>query len=219
MKRELRLTGDGSHTVYLNELDEPYHSVHGAVQESMHVFIKQGFHEVRKSSLRILEMGLGTGLNLILTLLESEKLGIDVYYHAVEKYPLIPSEFSILNFEKVLACKPIGNLLKMHEAPWEEDFALTKNFHIHKQKADFKSMNPNGKFDLVYFDAFAPAKQPQLWTAEIFLKLYNLMKPEAILVTYTSKGSVRRTLISCGFDVVKLPGPPGKLEMIRAVKR
>jgi tRNA U34 5-methylaminomethyl-2-thiouridine-forming methyltransferase MnmC len=125
----------------------------------------------------------------------------------------------MLNFEKVIADNPKGRLLQMHEAPWDVNFALTENFLIHKEKADFRSMNPNGKFDLVYFDAFAPAKQPHLWTVEIFSKLYNLMNPEAILVSYTSKGSVRRALTYCGFKVVKLPGPPGKWEMIRATKR
>ena len=219
MNREFRLTEDGSQTMYVNELDEAYHSIHGAIQESMHVFINHGFHNIRKSPLRVLEMGLGTGLNLILTLLESEKLGIDVYYHAVEKYPLVPSEYNMLNFEKIISCSPKGRLVKMHEALWEEDFNLTENFLIHKEKADFRSMNPSGKFNLVYFDAFAPDKQPQLWTAEIFSKLHVLLDPEAILVTYTSKGSVRRALISCGFEVIKLPGPPGKWEMIRATKR
>jgi tRNA U34 5-methylaminomethyl-2-thiouridine-forming methyltransferase MnmC len=125
----------------------------------------------------------------------------------------------MLNFEKILSINPKGILLKMHKAPWGEDFNLTGNFLIHKEKADFSSMSPSGKFDLVYFDAFAPDKQPKLWTVEIFSRLYNLMNPGAILVTYTSKGSVRRALISCGFEVIKLPGPPGKWEMIRATKR
>jgi tRNA U34 5-methylaminomethyl-2-thiouridine-forming methyltransferase MnmC len=219
MNRELRLTKDGSHTMYVNELDEPYHSIHGAIQESKHVFINQGFHKIRKSPVRVLEMGLGTGLNLLLTLHESKKPGFGVYYHAVEKYPLIPSEYNMLNFEKVISCNPKGILLKMHKAPWGKDYNLTGNFIIHKEKTDFSSMSPAGKFDLVYFDAFAPDKQPQLWTGEIFSKLFNLLNPGAILVTYTSKGSVRRTLISCGFEVIKLPGPPGKWEMIRATKR
>lgn len=219
MNREFRLTEDGSQTMYVNELDEAYHSIHGAIQESMHVFINQGLHKIQKSPVRILEMGLGTGLNLILTLRESEKLGIDVYYHAVEKYPLVPSEYNMLNFENIIACSPKGSLLNMHQAPWEEDFNLTENFLIHKKKADFRSMNPAGKYDLVYFDAFAPDKQPHLWTVKIFSNLHDLLNPGAILVTYTSKGSVRRTLISCGFEVFRLPGPPGKWEMIRATKR
>ena len=210
MNREFRLTEDGSHTMYINELDETYHSIHGAIQESMHVFINQGLHKIQKSPVRILEFGLGTGLNLILTLRESEKLGIGVYYHAVEKYPLVPSEYNMLNFENIIDCSPKGSLVNMHEAPWEEDYNLTENFLIHKEKADFRSMNPSGKYDLVYYDAFAPEKQPHLWTVDIFSNLHDLLNPGAFLATYTSKGNVRRTLISCGFEVIRLPGPPGK---------
>lgn len=219
MNRELRVTEDGSHTMYVNELDEPYHSIRGAIHESMHVFINQGLCQIQKSPVRILELGMGTGLNLILTLRESEKSGVGVYYHAVEKYPLVPSEYNLLNFENSIASCPKGSLVKMHEAPWEEDFNLTENFLIHKEKADLRSMNPAGKYDLVYFDAFAPDKQPHLWTVEVFSNLHDLLNPGAILVTYVSKGSVRRALISCGFEVVKLPGPPGKWEMVRATKR
>ncbi|MEN8228800.1 MAG: tRNA (5-methylaminomethyl-2-thiouridine)(34)-methyltransferase MnmD [Bacteroidota bacterium] len=219
MQRELRLTEDGSHTLFVKGLDEPYHSIHGALQESNHIFIKQGFQTVQKSPLNILEIGLGTGLNMMLSLVESLKHGVDVYYHAVEKYPLIPSEYLKLNFEKIISGIPTGSLIRMHEAPWNDEFSLTERFRIHKEESDFRSMSPKGIFDLVYFDAFAPDKQPHLWTTEIFSKLNKLMNPNAILVSYSAKGSVRRALVSSGFDVIKIPGPPGKREMIRACKR
>jgi len=219
MDRTLRLTEDGTHTLYVGELDETYHSIRGAMEESMHVFINQGFNKVRKTPMRILEIGLGTGLNVLLTLVESIRYELDVYYYAVEKYPLTPFEYSQLNYEKIIPGIPEGNLIKIHEAPWEKDNPITEKFLIHKELSDFRNMNPTGGFDLVCFDAFAPDKQPHLWSTAIFSQLYDLMSPGGILVSYSSKGNVRRALISCGFEVKKLPGPPGKWEMIRATRR
>ncbi|MCK4750370.1 MAG: tRNA (5-methylaminomethyl-2-thiouridine)(34)-methyltransferase MnmD [Bacteroidales bacterium] len=219
MKRELRLTEDGSHTVYVNDLDEPYHSIHGALQESRHVFINQGFQKIAKSPLHILELGLGTGLNMMLTLVEAESLGLEVYYYAVEKYPLKSEEYFQLNHEQVIEGLPFGSLVRMHEAPWDEQFQLSDTFFIHKEQADFRAMKPPGMFDLVYFDAFAPDKQPHLWSADIFEMLSHLVNPGGLVVSYTSKGSVRRALASNGFTVERVPGPPGKIEMIRATKR
>jgi tRNA U34 5-methylaminomethyl-2-thiouridine-forming methyltransferase MnmC len=218
MNRELRITGDGSHTVYVADLDEPYHSIHGAVQESEHVFIRQGFHQLDRSPVRILEIGFGTGLNAILTLVESISDQREVYYHAVEKYPLEAGEYNRLNFDQLISGCPEGIFMEMHNAPWGEAVPLLNTFSIFKERADFRSMDPAGKFDLVYFDAFAPKKQPHLWTEDIFSRLHKLMFPKGILVSYTSMGSVRRALISCSFHVEKIPGPPGKREMIRAIR-
>jgi len=218
MKRSLRLTEDGSHTLFHSDLDEPYHSVHGAIQESMHVFINQGLRKINKSKLRILEMGFGTGLNLLLTLLESSKKGISVHYHTVEKYPLIPAEYKDLNYELVLDELPAGILQKIHTSPWGLEVILSSDFTLNKELSDFRSMNPDGPFDLVYFDAFAPVKQPELWSSEVFSSIARLTNPGAVLVTYSSKGSVRRALKDCGFNVLKAPGPLGKWEMIRAVR-
>lgn len=218
MKRSLSLTEDGSHTLYLSELEEPYHSMHGAIQESSHVFINQGFLQLTKKKLRILEIGMGTGLNLILSLLESTNKDIGVHYHAVEKYPLIPSEYSRLNYETILKDLPEGILKKIHKAPWELIVDLSPAFSLFKEQSDFRSMNPKGTFDLVYFDAFSPDKQPKLWSTEVFSRIAGLTKPGAILVTYSSKGIVRRALSDCGFHVTKVAGPPGKREMIRATR-
>ena len=218
VNRELRITEDGSHTIYLKDLDEPYHSIHGSIQESMHVFINQGFQLIEHSPIHILELGLGTGLNILLTLAISGNRRMEVNYHAVEKYPLSPKEFKVLNFEQFIPDLPEGSLLAIHEGPWEQDFNISGNFRLYKELADIRSMVPIGKYDLVYFDAFAPDKQPELWGEEVFSRIANSMNPGAILVTYAAKGSVRRTMKACGLQVEKVPGPPGKREMIRACR-
>lgn len=218
LKREIRITEDGSHTFFLPEMDETYHSIHGALQESKHVFLRQGYHTLKKEKLRILETGFGTGLNALLTLAESVSSGQDVYYHAVEKYPLRPEEYSILNFEHHFEEIVPGSLTRMHDAPWGEEVQLNDHFTLFKEYSDFRLMEPPGMFDLVYFDAFDPQKQPHLWTQDIFCRISKQVKPGGILVTYSVRGSVRRALISCGFQVEKVPGPPGKREMIRATR-
>jgi len=218
MKREFRVTEDGSHTLYLPELDEPYHSIHGAIQESLHVFLGQGFLTLDKPSVNILEIGFGTGLNALLTLAEAKRRSIEVQYHAIEKYPLDYEEYSHLNFETFIDGISPGSLMKLHDAPWEKAARITENFTLIKELSDIRAMNPKGPFDLVYFDAFAPQKQAHLWTEQIFSSIFKALEPGGILVTYTSKGSVRRALISCGFEVKKVPGPPGKREMIRAIR-
>jgi tRNA U34 5-methylaminomethyl-2-thiouridine-forming methyltransferase MnmC len=216
MKRELRVTEDGSHTLYLPELDEPYHSIHGAIQESRHVFLDHGLLTFNLRSLNILEIGFGTGLNAMLALAETHKRGLLINYHAVEKYPLNYKEYSRINFEELIEEVPPGSLMKLHEAPWEEPVQITQGFTITKEQSDFRTMNLGGPFDLVYFDAFAPQKQPHLWSEAIFRTISEALNPGGVLVTYTCMGSVRRSLISCGFDVKKVPGPPGKREMLRA---
>ncbi len=219
MERSLKITEDGSHTMFVKGLDEPYHSTHGALQESLHVFIKQGLLTVKQSSVRILELGFGTGLNALLTLRESIPLNLDVYYHAVEKYPLKDSEYTLLNYEKVIQHLPKGTLHRMHSCPWGEACQISDRFTLYKEEADFRSMKLPPNFTLIYFDAFSPDKQPDLWTHEVLGAIGQVCEQGAILVTYSSKGVVRRTLTSCGFDVDKVSGPPGKREMIRAIKR
>jgi tRNA U34 5-methylaminomethyl-2-thiouridine-forming methyltransferase MnmC len=219
MKRSLRITEDGSLTVFVKELDESYHSTHGALQESMHVFIKQGLMTVNRPSVKILELGFGTGLNAVLTFTEALKHKLDIYYHAVEKYPLEESEYNKLNYEKLIGDLPKGILHRLHSCHWEEPVQISQGFTLHKEKADFRSMKIPSHINLVYFDAFSPDKQPKLWTEEVIGSIGHVCDQGAILVTYSSKGVVRRTLDSCGFDVKKIPGPPGKREMIRARKR
>jgi tRNA U34 5-methylaminomethyl-2-thiouridine-forming methyltransferase MnmC len=219
MKRELRLTDDGSHTLYLKELDEPYHSTHGAIQESLHIFIGQGFLTLDGPSLSILEIGFGTGLNALLTLAEAEKRGIEVQYHGIEKFPVNYEEYSSLNYEEFIDGIDPGTLVKLHQDPWGEAVRITENFTLTKELTDIRTMNPKGPFDLVYFDAFAPQKQEDLWSEEIFRSISRALKPGGILVTYTSMGIVKRALRSCGFVVKRAPGPPGKRHTLRATKR
>lgn len=219
MERSLRITDDGSHTMFVNGMDEPYHSTHGALQESMHIFIKQGLRTVEQTTIRILELGFGTGLNALLTLNESIIQNLDIYYHTVEKYPLNDFEYNLLNYEEFAVPLNQGVLNRMHSSPWGEPVKISDHFTLYKEKSDFCSMNPSTHINLVYFDLFSPDKQPGLWSADIFRSISKVTDPGAVLVTYSSKGSVRRTLDSCGFNVFKVAGPPGKIEMIRAIKR
>lgn len=219
MERKLMITEDGSHTLFVNGMEEPYHSTHGALQESSHIFIKHGLHTLDKDTVSILELGFGTGLNALLTCIESISLDLDIYYHAVEKYPLNESEYKKLNYEKLLKSSPKGLLHKLHSCPWEKKVQVSERFTLYKENADFRSMNPPSKMKLIYFDAFSPDKQPELWKPAIFGSIARLAAPGAILVTYSSKGSVRRALSSNGFEVFKVAGAHGKREMIRAIKR
>jgi tRNA U34 5-methylaminomethyl-2-thiouridine-forming methyltransferase MnmC len=219
MERRLKITEDGSHTIYVRGLDEPYHSTHGAFQESMHVFIKQGLLTVKQPSVRILELGFGTGLNALLTFAQSIPLKLDIFYHAVEKYPLMEHEYKLLNYEKLVEHVPKGTLDRIHSCPWGEPVQISDRFTLYKEEADFRSMKLSPNINLAYFDAFSPDKQPELWTPEIMGAIGRVSDTGAILVTYSSKGIVRRALNSCGFDVLKVAGPPGKREMIRAIKR
>ena len=219
MKRELRITEDGSHTLYVPEMEESYHYVHGAIQESLHVFLGQGFLTLDKAFLNILEIGFGTGLNALLTLAEANKRDIKVRYHSIEKYPLDYVEYSQLNYEEFIEGLTPGNLMKMHESPWDETVAINDHFTLLKEKSDLREIKPQGPYDLVYFDAFDPEKQAHLWTQQVFDLISSAVKPGGVLVTYTSKGNVRRALISCQFDVKRVPGPPGKRHILRATMR
>lgn len=219
MKRELQITEDGSHTLFVPEMEETYHSVHGAIQESLHVFLGQGFLTLDKEFLNILEIGFGTGLNALLTLAEANKRDIKVRYHGIEKYPLDYEEYSLLNYENFIEGLTPGNLMKMHESPWNEAVPISDHFTLFKEQSDLREIKLQGPYDLVYFDAFDPVKQAHLWTEQVFDRLSSAVKPSGVLVTYTSKGNVRRALISCQFDVKKVPGPPGKRHILRATRR
>lgn len=224
MERQIILTADGSHTVSIPEMNVTYHSVHGAIQESMHVFINAGFnyragHSNISDQLSILEIGFGTGLNALLTAIEAEKTGKSIYYAALEPSPLNNDEILSLNY-----CELLGRLdlqkdfIKMHDCKWNKGIAVTENLLIYKSNNTLQTFEHATQFHLIYFDAFAPSAQPELWTLEVFRKLYNLLLTDGVLVTYCSKGDVRRTMQAEGFAVEKIPGPPGKREMLRAMK-
>jgi len=221
MKREIIITEDGSTTIHIPEWDEQYHSKHGAIQEAYHVFIEMGFFYFLKRNqpkpLQILEIGFGTGLNAIITLIEAKKSKIEVDYIGVEAYPIAPDEVEKLNYTQQL--KISSELFqKLHQCNWESLEEITKDFKLLKQKKFFSEIEDQNNFHLIYFDAFGARVQPELWTVEIFQKMYNALKPEGVLVTYSAKGSVRRAMQEVGFTVERLPGPPGKREMLRGTK-
>jgi tRNA U34 5-methylaminomethyl-2-thiouridine-forming methyltransferase MnmC len=214
MDRKLKRTGDGSHTIYIPDLDEHYHSVNGAVEESEHIYIGAAFGYSNKNPVRVLEFGLGTGLNVLLTFLRSRESGREVFYHAIEKYPLSKTELEMLNLSDF---NP-DIFERIHSADWGIEVGIAGNFTLFKERADFREAVPEGLFDVIYYDAFGPEVQPALWTAEVFNKVYKLAAPGAVLTTYSSKGQVRRNMKSAGFFIEKLPGPTGKREIIRATK-
>lgn len=222
MHLEIRQTKDGSNTLYVPELNEHYHSVHGALQESQHVFIKHGLEHVlnSKKDIKILEVGFGTGLNAILTYPFALAQKAFIQYDTLEKYPLTDEVVAQLHFEKVILNPELQDVFQqMHKAAWNEPVGLIPYFtlqKIHETLEEF--VPPHAYYDLIYFDAFAPEKQPELWSDEMFKKLYKATRPGGILVTYCAKGSFKRSLKAAGFEVEALPGPPGKREMTRGLK-
>ena len=221
MQREIVITEDGSTSLFVPEIDEYFHSHFGAIQESKHIFIQSGFLYDRiqkKSNISILEIGFGTGLNCYLTYLQNLEIDKRIYYEGIEFYPLSSLEYNNLNYSKHLNSESTKDMfLKLHQSPWNQEINIDKKFKLFKRDESFEhiSLKPN-QFDLVYFDSFSPDKQPEMWTH--FLKIYDTMKPGAILVTYSTKGIVKRALKSSGFSIEKLAGPKGKREILRAFK-
>ncbi len=215
------ITADGSHTIRLPEQNITYHSHYGAIQESLHVFIQAGLHEVirRKKALNIFELGFGTGLNALLSMAESERHQLQLNYHGLEAFPLEIAMVEALNYETLLPGLPVKDWLKtLHTSPAGETVHLSKHVTFTRTQALWQAFESKETFDLVYMDAFAPEIQPELWTEEVFIKMNGMMQPGACLVTYCSKGSVRRAMKAAGLTVTKIPGPPGKREMVRAFK-
>jgi tRNA U34 5-methylaminomethyl-2-thiouridine-forming methyltransferase MnmC len=214
------LTKDGSHTIYLPELKESFHSKNGAISESRHVFIDAGLNARRLNSMNVFEMGFGTGLNALLTWIECKKKGRKVNYHTVEINPLKDEIFRKLNYEEILDLSQEERQVfrLMHNAPWGKDTLMDDHFSLCKFQVSLLDFDFTEKYDLIYFDAFSPEKQPDIWTYEIFKKLFAATNPGAVLTTYCAKGKVKRILKDVGFEIEMLPGPPGKREMIRAIK-
>lgn len=218
MERRLELTGDGSHTIRIPSMHTAYHSRFGAVQESMHVFIEAGFRyyaREKNGPIRIFEMGFGTGLNALLTMLAANNR--PVWYEAVEAFPLEEEIAAGLNYYERLGGKEVGDWFeKLHRCSWNVPVEIKRDFTLVKHLTLLEEYHPDQQFDLVYFDAFDPDVQPALWTVDLFSRLSGSMKAGGILVTYSSKGAVQRALRAAGFAVEKLPGPPGKREIVRA---
>jgi tRNA U34 5-methylaminomethyl-2-thiouridine-forming methyltransferase MnmC len=211
-------TSDGSHTIYVPELDEHYHSTHGAVQESEFIFINNGFRFCKSDPVSILEIGFGTGLNALMTAIEAIAGTRKVNYTSLEKYPLEKDIIKSLNYHEFAGAMGKEIFQLIHSSQWNTDTFICKNFTLNKIKTDLTREKPSGIYNLIYFDAFGPDKQPEMWTREIFDGISSVTAKDGILVTYSAKGEVKRTLRACGFEVSLIPGPPGKRQMIRAVK-
>ena len=219
MKREIITTSDGSKTIHLPEWNEQYHSKHGAIQEALHVFIKNGLDLFQNEKVALLEIGFGTGLNAFITFLEASKRNLEIAYTGVEAYPVALEEIKELNYQEVLNAEIYAEYFdKMHAAAWENSIEISEKFSLLKRKQFFKDINDTGAYNLIYFDAFGARVQPELWSEDIFAKMYKALKLKGVLVTYSAKGSVRRAMQAVGFEVERLPGPPGKREMLRAIK-
>jgi len=218
MKTELKITKDGSHTLFVPEIDECYHSTHGAIQESRHIFIEAGLKQCSKQEIRVLEIGFGTGLNAFLTLVEAEASGKKIHYTTLEKYPVEMEKADQLNYSEEIDSGKKQIFLQLHTVAWNEEIRITPFFTLKKIEVDFTEAVFDTKFDVVYFDAFSPEKQPEMWSKELFERIVSHCSPGSVLTTYCAKGIVRRAMQDAGFKVERLPGPPGKREILRGLR-
>lgn len=220
MQPKIIITDDGSHTLRLDEMDENYHSTHGAAQESTHVFIKAGLSQINKSKITIFEVGFGTALNALLTWRYAKEHNLNIQFYTIEKFPIQETIWKQLNHGKHFGEKEELMYTQLHQAEWGKLVECNQHFSICKLNTDLNQLNWKtiATADLTYFDAFAPNKQSEMWSVEVFQNIFNKMNPEGIFVTYCAKGQVRRDLQSAGFSVERIPGPPGKREMLRAKK-
>ena len=216
MKKELIITKDGSHSLFVPDLNETYHSVHGSISESIHVFINNGLLSHPKKNINILEIGFGTGLNTLLTLKNIKHRKI--HYTSLEPYPISSEIYNKLNFHTLINSDS-DTFLELHTSNWEEEVFISENFTLYKTQKKIQNFISKKKFDIIYFDAFSPETQAEMWTEEVFKKCFNLLNKDGFLVTYCAKGVVKRTLKSIGYEVETLDGPTGKREMTRANKK
>lgn len=221
MRTEIEQTSDGSHTLFVPELDEHYHSINGAIQESQHIFINAGLKSCKKEDIHIFEVGFGTGLNAFLTANETTNSSKKIYYTTIEAYPLPFNLIEKLNYTQQIRSSNKELFFQLHKAEWEQDVLINENFILKKIKVDFTEFNFEKiqYIDIIYFDAFAPDKQPDMWRQDIFDRLFHLMNKDGILVTYCAKGAIRRMIQQAGFTMERLPGPPGKREILRGTKK
>lgn len=218
LKREIIRTNDGSTTIHLPEWDESYHSKHGAIQEACHVFIKNGMSLFEGKPIIVLEIGFGTGLNCFITYLESKKNNQTIDYVGVEAYPVQMDEAMQMNYPNEIDASESSIFKQMHECSWEFKNKLSTTFTLTKRKQFFQNIQDDATFDLIYFDAFGYRVQPELWSEAIFSAMFKALQPSGVLVTYACRTSIKNAMISAGFSVEKLPGAPGKREMLRATK-
>ena len=215
---EIVITGDGSHTLYVSELDEHYHSIHGAIQESDHVFIINGLDYCKADQVCIFETGFGTGLNAFLSAIYSVTHNKKIFYTSIEKYPLSESIINSLNYKEFVEERYAYLFEKIHSCRWDLKQDILPGFTLLKIKGDLLTSSLKGHYDTIFFDAFGPEKQPDMWTDEVLGKISEITAPGGILVTYCVKGSVQRSLKKSGFNISLLPGPPGKRFVLRGIK-
>lgn len=220
MDSQLISTSDGSVTIFLPEWNESYHSKHGAIQEAYHVFIKNGLDFFSdKDEISILEIGFGTGLNAFITLLESEKRKQKIKYKAVEYFPVAEDIYTKLNYPELLQAAEKQNVFsELHRAKWEQKQIFSDFFSLEKLQMKFEDIAFENRFDLIYFDAFGFRVQPELWSVDIFRRMFNALKSQGILTTYAARGIITRNMKEVGFSVKKTAGPVGKREMTIAYK-
>ncbi len=219
MEHQIITTSDGSKTIYLPHLDETYHSSHGAIQEAVHVFIRHGVQAIEQHEIRIFEMGFGTGLNALLAYVESEQSNRNIHYSGIEAYPVDTETVMLMDYCSLIGKEHYTKFEKLHTPDWNTKHQLTDLFSFEKIHAKIEEFTPpQEQFDVVFFDAFGPRVQEDMWGPAILQKMYDLLKPNGFLVTYCAKGQVKRDLKSLGFTIEPLPGPPGKREMTRAWK-
>ena len=221
MKRRIEITKDNSHTIFVPDLNEHYHSTNGAIQEAKHVFIDAALNYCNKSIINILEIGFGTGLNSFLALQYAELNDITINYTSLELYPIEWDDVKQLNYPELIDKSKADIFANLHQSEWEVKNQITPRFSLLKNNIDFSNANnfsPATIFDVVFFDAFGPDKQPEMWGVESFTKVFESMSHDSVLTTYSAKGSIRRMLQNIGFKVERIPGPPGKREMLRALK-
>ncbi|RAR47414.1 tRNA (5-methylaminomethyl-2-thiouridine)(34)-methyltransferase MnmD [Flavobacterium lacus] len=219
MKREIIITSDGSTSIQLPEWDESYHSKHGAIQEAQHVFIKNGLSLCKGQSVSVLEIGFGTGLNAFITFLESQKTNQNIAYVGIEGFPISADEVLQMNYVNQLNAYQFESEFKtMHTSDWEKNVTISHTFRLTKRKQLFNDINDKNQFNIIYFDAFGYRVQPELWSVEIFTKMFEALKEGGILVTYACRGPIKNAMKEAGFKIEKLAGPPGKREMLRGWK-
>jgi tRNA U34 5-methylaminomethyl-2-thiouridine-forming methyltransferase MnmC len=211
-------TEDGSYTLYSSKYSAHYHSLHGAVTESNHIYIEAGLKSINLPNVSILEVGFGTGLNAALTAQCADDLGVNILYHTLELHPLSDDDYKKLNYQSILPSETAKLWTNICESPWNKETSISKSFRLMKISDDFTAWQPKIYYDLIYFDAFAPTDQPEMWVLSQFEKLYNSMSNNGVLVTYCVKGEVKRALRQAGFLLQRLDGPPGKKHILRATK-
>ncbi len=215
MENKTIITSDKSMTLFSGKFSETYHNEHGAFTESMHVYIGLGLKDFANKKLNILEIGYGTGLNAILTFTENKKLKNEIHYHGIDLYPISSAEFNELNYIKYYNNEKLTALFIEN---WDKAVYLDNNFCLYKQKINFTAFNPDQYYDLIYFDAFSPKTQPEMWEYENLKKLTEKLEPGGIFVTYCSQGAFKRNIRNLGLNLIRCKGPSGKRHVVKAIK-